>query len=144
MPARSTSPNSCSTGPALWEFFRKSAVLQGKRPWRTGKRWPKYRYFNKLKTTPTPNKNGSYGIKGGFVCHKSRNSYGVKVGLCTTFSVEIPLFQGISTPYDPPFYGIFWEHIFLLIWGVGVVRIILNTAFLALRLWVVLYLLSVF
>ena len=34
----------------------------------------------KLKTTPTPNKNGSYGIKGGvrmpskseFVCHKSR------------------------------------------------------------------------
>ena len=31
------SPNSCSTGPALWEFFRKSAVLQGKRPWRTGK-----------------------------------------------------------------------------------------------------------
>ena len=30
-PARSTSPNSCSTGPALWEFFRKSAVRQGKR-----------------------------------------------------------------------------------------------------------------
>ena len=37
-PARSTSPNSCSTGPALWEFFRKSAVLQGKTPWRTGKK----------------------------------------------------------------------------------------------------------
>ena len=35
-PARSTSPDSCSTGSALWEFFRKSAVLQGKRPWRTG------------------------------------------------------------------------------------------------------------
>ena len=47
---RSTSPHSCSTGPALWEFFRKSAVLQGKRPWRTGKRWPKYRYcFSCLK-----------------------------------------------------------------------------------------------
>ena len=36
--------------------------------------------FNKLKTTPIPNKNGSYGIKAGvrmpqkseFVCHKSR------------------------------------------------------------------------
>ena len=26
------------TGPALWEFFRKSAVLQGKRPWRTGEK----------------------------------------------------------------------------------------------------------
>ena len=37
-PARSTSPNSCSTGPALWEFFRKSAALQGKRPWRTGEK----------------------------------------------------------------------------------------------------------
>ena len=24
---------------------------------------------NKLKTTPTPNKNGSYGIKWGSVCH---------------------------------------------------------------------------
>ena len=35
-PARSTSPNSCSTGPALWEFFRKRAVLQGRRPWHTG------------------------------------------------------------------------------------------------------------
>ena len=30
-PARSTSPNSCSTGPALWEFFRKTAVLQEKK-----------------------------------------------------------------------------------------------------------------
>ena len=57
--------------------------------------------------------------------HKSRSSYAVKVGSCTTFyGVEIPLFQGIFTPYDPPFYGIFWEHIFLLIWGVGVVEII--------------------
>ena len=36
--SRRTNPNSCSTGPALWEFFRKSAVLQGKRPWRTGEK----------------------------------------------------------------------------------------------------------
>ena len=43
-PARCTSPNSCSTGPALWEFFRKSAVLQGKRPWRTGEKVAKCRY----------------------------------------------------------------------------------------------------
>ena len=55
-------------------------------------------------TTPTPNKNGAYGIKvGGFVCHKSRSSYAMKVGLCTMFSVKVPLFQGIFTPYvrDP-------------------------------------------
>ena len=30
--------------------------------------------INKLKTTPTPNKNGSYGIKGG-------GSYAIEVGL---------------------------------------------------------------
>ena len=71
------------------------------------------RFLNKLKTTPTPNKIGSYGIKGGgSVCHKSRSSYAIKVGSCTTFSVQIPLFQGISTPYGPSFYGIFWGHIF--------------------------------
>ena len=44
MPVRSTSPNSCSTGPALWEFFRKSAALQGKSPWRTGEKMTKNRY----------------------------------------------------------------------------------------------------
>ena len=69
--------------------------------------------INKLKTTPTPNKNGSYGIEGGgFVCHKSRSSYSMTVGSCTTFSVRVPLFQGFFTPYDPSFYGIFWEHSF--------------------------------
>ena len=68
--------------------------------------------FNKLKTTPTPNKNGLYGIKGGFVRHKSRSLYAIKVGSCTTFSVKVPLFQGIFTPYDPSFYGIFQGHIF--------------------------------
>ena len=40
------------------------------------------------------------------------------------FSVKVPLFQGIFTPYDPSFYGIFWGHIFLLLWGVGVVEIV--------------------
>ena len=35
-PAHSTNPNSCSKRLALFEFFRKSAILQGKRPWRTG------------------------------------------------------------------------------------------------------------
>ena len=38
------------------------------------------------------------------------------------FSVKVPLFQGTSTPYDPSFYDRFWEHIFWLIWGVGVVE----------------------
>ena len=33
--------------------------------------------------------------------------------------MEIPLFQGISTPYDHPFYGIFWEHIFCSYGGWG-------------------------
>ena len=31
MPARSTSQNSCSTGPALWELFRKKCRTAGKR-----------------------------------------------------------------------------------------------------------------
>ena len=71
--------------------------------------------INKLKTTPTPIKTVRMAQKGEFVCHKSRSSYAIKVGSCTTFSVKVPLFQGIFTPYDPSFYGIFW---------VGVVRII--------------------
>ena len=36
----------------------------------------------------------------------------MKVGSFTTFSVKIPLLQGIFTPYDPSFYGIFWGHTF--------------------------------
>ena len=49
--------------------------------------------FNKLKTTPTPNRNGSYGIKGGgFVCHTFWGPYAV-------FSVEILTdFYAIGTP----------------------------------------------
>ena len=42
---QSTGPNSCSTGPALWKLFRKSAVLQGKGPGVQGTMWPKYRYW---------------------------------------------------------------------------------------------------
>ena len=80
--------------------------------------------FSKLKTTPTPNKNGSYGVKSGFVCHKSRSSYAIKVGLWTRFSVKVPLFRGIFTPCDPSFYGIFWEHIFCEYGGVVVVKIV--------------------
>ena len=59
-----------------------------------------------MKTTPTPNKNGSYGIK------LSRSSYAIKVGSCTIFSVKVPLFQRIFTPYDPSFYGIFGSTLF--------------------------------
>ena len=84
-----------------------------------------FQKLNILKTTPTPNKNGSYGVKSGFVCHKSRSSYAIKVGSCTTFSVKVPLFQGIFTAYDPSFYGIFWGHIFAN-WGGGVVKLVFN------------------
>ena len=82
--------------------------------------WPQ---VNKLKTPPTPNKNGSYGIKVGvrtpkkseFVCHKSRFIHHI---LC-----ESPFVLGDFYAYGPSFYGISWEHIFLLIWGVRVVKI---------------------
>ena len=57
--------------------------------------------------------------KGGFVCHKSRSSYAIKVGACTPFSVKVPLFQGIFMPYDPSFYGIFWGHFFANMGGGG-------------------------
>ena len=43
-----------------------------------------------------------------------------KIGSYTMFSVKVPSFQGMFTPYDPSFYGISWEHIFLLVWGGGV------------------------
>ena len=75
----------------------------------SGKIWP---IFNKLKTTPTPNKNGSYSIKlGGFVCHKSRSSYAIKVGSCTTFSVKVPFkdFKGVlrhTTPHFMAYFGV--------------------------------------
>ena len=43
----------------------------------------------------------------------------MKVGLFTTFSVKIPLFQGIFTPDNPSFYGIFWGHMFCQYGGWG-------------------------
>ena len=66
---------------------------------------------NKLKTTPTPNKNGSWHTSdksGFFVCHKSRSLYAIKVGWCTTFSVKVPLCQGIlhhTTPHFVAYFG---------------------------------------
>ena len=48
----------------LWEFFRKSAVLQGKRPGVQGKKWPKYRYsFSYLRV-----KGGSLPSKELLMC----------------------------------------------------------------------------
>ena len=44
--------------------------------------WTRVARFNKMKTTPAPNKNGSYGKKGGFVCHILGCPYAI-------FSVEI-------------------------------------------------------
>ena len=73
--------------------------------------------FNKLKTTPTPNKNGSYGIKGG-------GSYAIFLGSVCHIFCRNPLnltdFYAIRT-------SIVWHILgayFLQIWGVGVVRII--------------------
>ena len=45
---------------------------------------------------------------GVFSLHpnKSRSLYAMNVGSCTIFSVKVPCFQGICTPYDPSLYGI--------------------------------------
>ena len=42
--------------------------------------------------------------------------------------MEIPLFQGIFTPHDPPILWHILGAYFLLIWGVGVARIIFNVS----------------
>ena len=47
--------------------------------------------------------------KGGFVRHKSRSLYAIKVGSCTTFSVKVPLSQGIlrhTTPHFMVYLGV--------------------------------------
>ena len=75
------------------------------------KKCKKWVFLNILKTTPTPKKIGSYGIKVGVRMPQKLESYAIKVGLYTIFSVKVPLFQGIFTPYEPSFYGIFWDHI---------------------------------
>ena len=64
---------------------------------------------NKLKTTPTPNKNGSYGKKSrGSYGHKSRSLHAIKVGSYTLFSVKVRLFQRIfrhTTPHFMAYFG---------------------------------------
>ena len=78
----------------------------------------------KLKTTPTPNKNASYAIKvevhmpqkPEFVCHKSRFVHHI---LC-----ESPF---ISRDFYAIRPLILWDILgayFLLIWGVGLVKIV--------------------
>ena len=68
-------------------------------------------WINILKTKQPPIKTAHMARKSGFVWHKSRSSCAIKVGSCI-FSLKIPLFQGIFTPYDPSFYGIFWGIFF--------------------------------
>ena len=67
--------------------------------------------INKLKTIPTPNKNGSYGIEGGFVCH-------ILGPVCHIFCRN-PLILTDFMPYGPPLYGIFLGHIFCKYGGWG-------------------------
>ena len=73
--------------------------------------------LNNLKTTPTPNKNGSYGIKGeGFVCH-------ILGCVCHIFGRN-PL---ILTDFYAMWTPIVWHNlggIFLANMGAGVVRIV--------------------
>ena len=66
-------------------------------------------FLNKFKTTPTPNKNGSYGIKGG---------------ARAIFSVENPLILTDFYAIRTPIVWHIWGAYFLQIWGVGVGRII--------------------
>ena len=69
--------------------------------------------INKLKTTPTPYKNGSYGIKG------EGGLYAIFLGPYAIFSVEIPWFltdfYAIRTPNVCHILGAY----FLQIWGWG-------------------------
>ena len=78
--------------------------------------------FNKLKTTPTPNKNGSYGITGGLrmtyfwgsVCHIVCRNLSM---LRDSYAIRTPIVWHILGPY-------FWR-----IWEVGVVGIVFNHCF---------------
>ena len=52
-------------------------------------------FVNRLKTTPTPNKNVSYGIKGGgFVCH----IFGSVCHICCRNPLMLREFYAIRTP----------------------------------------------
>ena len=68
------------------------------------------------------------------ILHTSRGSCAIKVGSYTRFSVKVPLFQGISMPHDPSFYGIFGGRFCFLIWGVGVVKSVFRYYFSFLQL----------
>ena len=78
--------------------------------------------INKLKTTPTPNKNGSHGIKGGFVCH----IFGSVCHIFCRNPLILTDFYAIRTP-------IIWHILGAYFWqirGLGVVRIIFKEGFL--------------
>ena len=45
MPARSTSPSSCSTGSTLRELCRKTPYYRERGPGEQGRKWLKYRYY---------------------------------------------------------------------------------------------------
>ena len=74
------------------------------------------RICTKLKTTPTPNKNGSYVIKGGFVCH----IFGF---VCHIFCRNPLILADVYAIHTPIVWHILGAY-FLQIWGVGVVRIL--------------------
>ena len=80
----STNTKSCSTGPALWKIYRKSAVLQGKSPWRTGEKWPKYRSI-------------FFALGLGVVLYLPlMQPLGVDSGFCCTFEFRIGSGRGKS------------------------------------------------
>ena len=67
---------------------------------------------NKLKTTPTPNKNGSYGIRGG-------GSYAIFWGsVCHTFCRSPFILTDVYAIRTPIVWHILGAY-FLQIWGCG-------------------------
>ena len=75
------------------------------------------RSFNKLKTTPTPNKNGSYGIKGGgFVCHMFGS-------VCHIFCRNPLILTDFYATRTPIVWHILGAFVFANM-GVGLVRMI--------------------
>ena len=65
----------------------------------------------RVKTTPTPNKNGSYGIQGGV----RMPYFGVRMPYFLQKSLDFNRLYAIRTPW----YGIFWGHIFCKYGGWG-------------------------
>ena len=84
--------------------------------------------LNILKTTPTANKNGSYGIKVGFVSmpHKSefiRHKSRVRTPYSPWKSLPFKGFSCHTTPYFMAYLGVFFANV-----GVGVVEIVFKIA----------------